>query len=509
MNGSKKKLSTWEEVMVNFFRKKSEVDEEKNIKETIKSLEASYIEKNFFGNEEVELVFNTKKNKKAENESSLDFQYRRAIALLKAENKPEGVNAFQILKAYKKEVKAIADKYNPTNWLSKNCSNASSVSFATHVIKLTHSSIDASSLYDSISDQKNSFLTTSTLKDKTIDGAVKGNQFAPIFQFLELECNGAKLAERLAKDDHVFDYFADDTVSREEIERWISGFRNALTTKKISSHALAKQVFFPTNYNQELEKQDYHILCNVISSSMAQAIQESIFDERNKPIQKSVEKNKYSGNVNPKYINRSHLGVTASNHSNASQLNAKRGGKLHLFSARPPTWQSQITPPIYKKSLFSEMHNSAILTEIDYLRDFLIRFKQLGISIKDPKRKRHLDRWVNNIIDEVLFYTGTIQNLPPGWTNNEQIKLKKSHQYLLDPYRIEGEFQSERQNKDWHAICCTDFSHWLNYLLRGKDKQFTPQAEHTRLWKKMLEQPLREYMEPVEESIKQRMREVI
>ena len=79
------------------------------------------------------------------------------------------------------------------------------------------------------------------------------------------------------------------------------------------------------------------------------------------------------------------------------------------------------------------MHNSAISTEIDYLRDFLIRFKQLDISIKDPKRKRHLDRWVNNIIDEFLFYTGTIQNLPPGWTKNEQIKLKKSHQYLLDP----------------------------------------------------------------------------
>ncbi len=509
MSEAEKQLTTWEAVIVDFFRKKSEADEEKYIKDTIKSLEATYELENFFNDEEIELVFNTRKNKKEGNESSLDFQHRRAISLLKAENKPEGLDAFKKLKAYKKTAKTIEEKYNPANWLSKNCTNASSVSFATHVIKLTHSSIDASSFYDSISDQKNTFLTTSALRKKIIDGAVKGNQFAPIFQFLELECNGVKLAEQLAMNNNLFDYFADDAEERTEAEQWIGGFRNALNTKKISSHALAKQVFFPTEYNDELKEQEYHILCNVISSSMAQAVQDTIFDERDKPIRKLLEKNKYSGNISSKYINRSQLGVTASNHSNASQLNAKRGGKLHLFSTRPPIWQSQITPPVYKKSLFSDIRNSTITVEIDYLRDFLIRFKQLDISIKDPKRKRHLDRWVNNIIDELLFYIGTIQNLPSGWTRNEQIKLKRSHQYLLDPYRLDDEFESERQNKDWQGICCADFAQWLNYRLRGKDREFTPQAEHTRLWKTMLEQPLREYMEPVEKNIKQAMREVL
>ncbi len=453
------------------------------------------------------MVFNTKKNKKAGNESSLDFQHRRAVDLLKAQSKPEDVNVFQLLRKYKKVVMAISEKYKPTNWLSKNCNNGSSVSFATHVIKLTHSSIDASSFFDAISDQKKSFLTTSNLKNKAIDGAVKGNQFAPIFQFLELECNGIKLAEQLAKDDHIFDCLSDDSVDEQEVAQWISGFKKALTTKKISSHALAKQIFFPTTYNQEQRNQDYHILCNVISSSMAQAIQETLFDDKNKPTRKIAEKNKYSVNVNPKYINRSHLGVTASNHSNASQLNAKRGGKLHLFSSRPPIWQSEIKPPIYKKSLFNDIHNSTITTEIDYLKDFLIRFKKLDISIKNPRRKQHLDRWVNNIIDECLFYVGTIQNLPSGWTKHEQIKLKNSHQYFLDPYRLDEDFQSERQNRDWQSSVCTDFAQWLNYRLR--DKEFTPQAEHTRLWKKMLEQPLRDYMEPVEEKIKQMMREAV
>ncbi len=509
MSETGKQLATWEEVIIDFFRKKSEAEEEKYIKDNIKLIEANYVDEGFFNDEEIELVFNSRKNKKEKGESSLAFQHRRAIILLKSEDKPEGVSVFKKLRAYKKTLKFIEEKYEPTYWLSKNCNNATSVSFATHVIKLTHSSIDASSFYDSISSQKDSLLTTSALKHKIVDGAVKGNQFAPIFQFLELECNGVKLAEQLAKEDTLFECLADDTEDSMEVEKWTNGFRNALNTKKISSHALAKQVFFPTKYNDELNEQDYHILCNVISSSMAQTIHEGLFDENDKTTRKLLDKNKYSDSVSSKYINRSLLGVTASNHSNASQLNAKRGGKLHLFSTRPPAWNSQIKPPLYKKSLFSDLNNASIKVEIDYLRDFLIRFKQLDISIKDPKRKRHLDRWVNNLVDEFLFYVGTIQNLPSGWTRNDEIKLKKPHQYLLDPYCLDDEFQSSRQNNDWPAIICTDFAQWLNYRLRGKDRQFTPQAEHTRLWKKMLELPLREYMEPIEQTIKESMRESV
>ncbi|OAI21615.1 hypothetical protein A1359_19130 [Methylomonas lenta] len=508
MSESDAQLATWEEVIIDFFRRKSESDEENYLKEIIKSLEAIYESEGFFNDEELELVFNSRKNKKEKNESSLAFQHRRALTFLKSKYKPKGLNVFRQLRLYKKTIKAFADKYESINWLSKNCENASSVNFATHVIKLTHSSIDASSFYDSIPEQKNTLITTSVLKNKAVDGAVKGNQFAPIFQFLELELNGVKLVEQLTNNDHLFDCFIDEE-NRAAADAWIKGFRGALDTGKLSSHALAKQIYFPTGYNQKLTEQSYHILCNVVSSSMAHTIHEKIFSEREKSDQKSLEKKKYSSEIFTKYINRSQLGVTASNHSNASQLNAKRGGKLHLFSNRPPAWQSQIKTPIFKKSLFSDLYNSTIKSETEYLRDFLIRFKQLDLSIKDPKRKRHLDRWVNNIVDEFLFYVGTIQNLTSGWSSNAETKLKQSHKYLLDPYRLDEAFQAERQNQDWQAIICADFARWLNGQLIGKDKQFSPQAEHTRLWKTMLEQPLREYMEPVEQQIKQRMGKVL
>ncbi|MCB1936179.1 MAG: type I-F CRISPR-associated protein Csy1 [Nitrosomonas sp.] len=509
MSELEKQLGTWEEVMLDFFRSKCEAEEENYLKDIIKSVEKIYERENFFNDEEIELVFNSRRNKKENDESSLDFQHRRAITLLKAKVKPEGLGIFKQLRLYKKEIASFKDKYDPINWLSKNCTNSSSVKFATHVIKLTHSSIDASSFYDSIPEQKNIAITTSALKNKIVDGAVKGNQFAPIFQFLELELNGVTLVEQLAIDDHLFDCFIADEKDRAAASTWISGFRGALDTGKLSSHALAKQIYFPTKHNQKLVEQSYHILCNVISSSMAQTIHERVYNEREKSAKKSLEKNKYSSEISLKYINRSQLGVTASNHSNASQLNAKRGGKLHLFSNRPPAWQSQIKPPLLKKSLFSDLYNSTIHVEVSYLRDFLIRFKKLDLSIKDPKRKQHLERWVNNIMDELLFYVGTIQNLPSGWSSNTETKLKKSHQYLLDPYRLDEAFQTKRQVENWQAVVCADFARWLNNQLRGKDKQFTPQAEHSRLWKKMLELPLREYMEPVEQQIQQKMKEVV
>jgi len=420
---------------------------------------------------------------------------------------------FQKKKYYVKKRKFLSEKYTPKNWLSNNCSNALSVSFATHVIKLTHSSINTPSLFDCINEQNDACLTTSTLKSKVIDGAVAGNQFAPIFQFLELELNGTKLAEQIAKDDNVFGGFLpENDESKELAGKWIDGFRKALDSGKPSTHSLAKQIYFPiadAEYARIDRSQGYHLLCNVVSSSLAHVVYEKVFDDKQMPIKQMVEKGKYCRTARMKYLQRSHLSVTASNHSNASQLNGKRGGKLHLFSTQSPVWESQLKPPVNRKSLFDDLYNSAIKTEVDYLRDFLIRFSRLDLSIKDPRRKRHLERWVNNIIDEFLFYIATIQSLPSGWSDTEKIRLKKEHRYLLDPYYINTEFQSSRQATDWQAIIRADFALWLNRQLRGKDKQFTARLEHTRQWKKQLEQPLRVHMEPIELEIKKQVREIV
>lgn len=357
------------------------------------------------------------------------------------------------------------------------------MSFATHVIKLTHSKIDSPSLFDCIDAQDNRYMTTSALQEKIIDGAVAGNQFAPIFQFLELELNGEKLASKFSSENKTLSPFTD---SDEEMIEWNHNFKKALSSDKISTHTLAKQVYFPVD--NPVTENKYHLLCNVISSSLAHTVYLNMFSEGQKQVKKIREKGKFSDNSSINFVHTAHLCATASNHSNASQLNGKRGGRLYLFSSQPPIWQSQLKPPINRKSCFDDFYNATIKTELDYMREFLLRFKNLDLSINDPKRKQWLEKWVNNIIDELLFYAGTIHNLPSGWSNTEQIKLKTEHQYFLDPFREDIEFQSACKINNWQTVICADFSYWLNRQLIGKSKQFTPKKEHHRIWMRLLEQ---------------------
>ena len=506
MSEAENSLETWEEVITNFLKKKCDEKEEKYLKEGIKRIGQLYEKVDYFNENEIEFIFDTRKNKKSKNESALAFQRGRAIKIVKLDLKPEDLNMAEEKENYKKCMKSFAEKYKIKNWLSTNCEKASSVSFATHVVKLTHSKIDTPSLFDCIDEENNNYLTTSALKNKVIDGAVIGNQNAPIFQFLELELNGIKLAEQFSKDSRLLEGFvSDDKEGEDLLNKWNQGFRKALDGGKPSTHFLAKQIYFPLNS----QSQEYHLLCNVVSSSLAHAVYERVFDDKQKIVIKTVKRGKFSQDHRIQFLQRSQLNVTASNHSNASQLNGKRGGKLHLFSTQPPTWQSQLKPPATRQSLFSTLYNGTIKTEIDYLRDFLMRFDKRDLSIKEPKRKRHLERWVNNIIDEFLFYIATIQNLSPGWSAMEDIKLKKEHQYLLDSYRKDEAFQLAWHNTDWQAVIRADFAQWLNRQILGKDKKFTPKPEHTRLWKKLLEQPLREYVELIELGIKQKVRETV
>ncbi len=508
MSREETSFESWEEVITDFLKSKRDTDEEKYLKDEIRKVEDLFSEADYFNDENIELIFNTRKNKKEQDESSLDFQQRRAITLfnLDEEKTPDDLNSFKLLKGYAIKRKLLSDKFFIKNWLSRNCKSASSVSFATHVIKLTHSKIDSPSILDSVNDVSDGYMTTSALANKRVDGAVAGSQFSPIFQFLELELNGVKLAEKLAKDEHFFDSLVKNYEEKDELlNSWTSGFRKAMDTGAPATHALAKQIFFPLN----IENPEYHLLCNVVSSSIAHVIYEHVFDGRQKSIKKIYEKGKFHVNERAVFLQRSQVNVTASNHINASQLNAIRGGKLHLFSARPPIWQSQLKPPIYRQSLFSNMYNATIKTEIDYLRDFLLRFKQLDLSIKDPKRNRHLNRWVDNIIDEFLFYIASIENLPAGWSVTDGIKLKVEHQYLLDPYRSDESFQAARQNTDWQKVVRNDFSKWVNRQLRGRDNQFTPKLEHSQMWRRLLEQPLREHIEQTKQVLKHKERKVL
>jgi len=391
---------------------------------------------------------------------------------------------------------------------------------ATHVLKFSHgSSISDGFLADEKSND--TMLTTASFKKElTNDLAHNNGALITISRFLALKLSEKLIIDLILEGDFEFmNPFYKDQAQRDV---WKGSFRNLVEQREIKTADKAKQIYFPLIHSVSqaaVNNFNYHLIVPLFPSSIAEEIHATITDLKYGKDQKEVRacKNSDSTKKSPKFhwkpcIDFPNLGIQTfggAQPQNISMLNKNRGGQCYLFSSQPPTWQTRLKPPIYRKSLFDDFYNSVITTELNYLREFLLRFKQLDLSIKDPKRMRHLERWVTNIIDEFLFYVVSMQGLPSGWSDIKEAKLREEHQYLLDPYRMDKAFQSARRAKDWETVVCEDFARWLNRKLSGKDKPFTPQKEHTRLWRKLLETPLRELMEPIEIELKQRTRDSV
>lgn len=476
----------WQEKINIFLDDKCEADFSKYLKEIFKNLGQQYEKENFFYNDDLQLMF-SRRNRRADDQKETEFIFEQLQILSKIAEQPKDLDFDEIMKEVLVKKNELLDKYSPNNWITWAAENARSVTFATHVSKLTHSSINSTSFFDSQQSKRNSYLTSSNLNNVIIDGAVSGNQFAPIYQFLELSLNNKKLVSHFNDiDTNLLSIFSKD---EEQMKKWNAGFFAALNEGNPSAHFLLKQVYFPIETNQ------YHLLCNVVSSSKAHAIFE--FTRQNtKELFNIKIKNKYSDKIYFNFFNRASIAITASNHGNASQLNGSRGGRLNLFSCNPPIWHSQIKPPIYKTSFFYELSKNREITEtVQFLADFLARFESLQLSIKDPKRLKWIEDWLENITDEIMVYVKTIQNLSVGWSATQGIRLKIEHQVLLDCHRQDNAFKEIQHSVDWQTTVIKDFAAWLNVQLHKANQKFTPQDSHTKLWSKLFENNLREFFD--------------
>lgn len=478
----------WEGVITNFLADKCEADFAKYLKDIFKGISSGYEKEGLLTNENLAFIFDTRKNKKTDEEKETSFILEQISLLQDFNEKPVSINFESLNADINTKQQDLVSKYAPEKWITWAADNAKNVTFATHVAKLTHSVIDSPSFFNAFEATKNSHLSTSSLANVVIDGAVKGMQYSPIYQFLELEINNKKLVSEFVNLDTVLlESFAKN---HEQMLVWNQGFSAATSEGKPAAHFLLKQTYFPIN--KDSSGFNYHLLCNVVSSSKAQALYE--FSRRNsKDFLKIKNGNKYSYETYFNFPNRASISITASNHGNASQLNNKRGGRLGLFSCQPPVWHSQLKPPIYSGSFFYELsRNYEVKENIQYLSDFLTRFENLQLSIKDPKRMRWVEEWIENLVDEVLVYVKSIQALPVGWSAIEGIKLKPEHQVLLDCYRQDEYFLVLKNSSDWQGVIIQDFADWLNDRLAKAGEKFTPQDAHTKLWMKIFKANFRE-----------------
>ncbi|MFB6348534.1 type I-F CRISPR-associated protein Csy1 [Moraxella sp. ZJ142] len=373
-------------------------------------------------------------------------------------------------------------------WVSHALLSASGVTPATHIAKITHSSSGGSAMVDGIDDTKAGFLTTSQLASPIYDGAYPNASLSKIAKFLLLSIDDTPLGLLLKQGDYtplsaLFD--------AEQLRQIGDGFYQKLNAP-LAADALIKQVYFPVGA-------DYHQLVILYSSSLIQEIHQRFFVKEVREWRTKIEKqrnaDKYHADVLVQIPNVLTFSTVASQPQNVSVNHGSRGGNIRLLCASPPKWQSQLVAPIRHKTMFTDRLLNRMCSEnIAGLQQMLMTFDKANISFKEPKRLQGIINWLNAIIDDVFDYTQRLWALPSGWSEQADGCLSDAYQILLDVHRDDEMFVIKKQS-DWQAQIVSDFVHWLNGRLRHKDEQFSVNQDHSRIWRRVFADRLREYVE--------------
>ncbi len=437
-----------------------------------------------------EKLISIQAKKKDKSQTVLEFQQSKYKALLcllddfKLDNRIIDIN-----NEYKESLQLIDQDHKPEVWLNQWADKAKDISFATHVGKLTHSSSKSSSVYDKTTSINPAYLTTNTLSELIVDTATANAASAPAGEILTLQVNSKSLLDYLKENDRTpFEFL---TESQEEIDSWMTSFKQAYDSDKKSSHFLAKQVYFPIN------NENYHLLMPLVSSSIAHELFtrfKEFFNDENTLIREQKNKHKYHDKLAVSYPNRASLNVTGNNHSNASSLNGKRGGRLALLASIPPKWKSRQQFSLLQTNLFNSQLSFKLSEEIKDLQKLLLVIKSNEISINKPAMHHAVMKTVNEIANGLFDETTKINSLnnEKGWTIKSKLSLHQ--QLLIEPYRQDDSAIQAINKKQWQSELAEDFSYWLNKnkLLEHKQLILTPIQQ--ALWRDIFKKQLREFI---------------
>jgi len=354
----------------------------------------------------------------------------------------------------------IENKYEVRTWLTDAASRAGQISLVTHALKYTHSDAKGSSTFCTETLPDAQTLSTSTLVQPAIDAV--GNAAAlDVARLLQAEHEGDSLVSALQRGDNsALEALADNP---EQLSQWLTGFRQVFTSNQLSSHKLAKQVYFP------LQNGGYHLLSPLYSSSLSQALYQRIyevrFSDQAKAIRRAQKDNLWHEQPAISYPNLAVQKMGGTKPQNISSLNNSRSGRSYLLSCAPPQWYSSEKSPSHHSSIFrpsgeADHHTRTILAQ---MQRFLLSVK----AVSNNREIRHQRlRYLDQSIDQLFFYVSSVQNLSPGWS--AESKLKRVQQLWLDPYRAKTDaiFRAELEAGAWQQAIADEFSRWLNRRLK-------------------------------------------
>ncbi|RAX07672.1 type I-F CRISPR-associated protein Csy1 [Photorhabdus bodei] len=389
--------------------------------------------------------------------------------------------------------KVLEEHYEVRNWLDDAANRAKQISLVTHALKFTHSDARGSSIFATSSNTTGKYLSTATLYKPVID-SVGNAATLDVAKLLQTEYQKDSLVECLTRGD--YSALAELAENDQQLERWVNGFRQALSDETLSSHKLAKQLYFPVNG----ECDEYHLLSPLFSSSLAHAMHQRIaearFGESSKEINKAKKEERWHPETRVIYPNTAVQNIGGTKPQNISYLNSVRGGRSWLLSCSAPNWQSNIKLPERHRSIFEQRSQFVLLSyrTVRLMRQYLFRVQKRTEEIR-----RNRQAYVDEIIDILFNYVASVQNQAEfkGWSAN--CDLKRSQQLWLDPYRCQRDeiFKFEREGGDWKKEIADDFGLWLNNELRHERLEVGLAERHE--WAFVFKKRLREFEDELPE----------
>ncbi|RUQ97052.1 type I-F CRISPR-associated protein Csy1 [Legionella septentrionalis] len=354
----------------------------------------------------------------------------------------------------------LREEYQPANWLMEAAQRAKHVTLITHSVKYINSCAKGTNinalLYPAIGSYPG-YLTSISLEHIGLD-AISNAAHMDVAAFLTLQANGQSLHLCLANHDSTpFKPFVEN---EKQLTDLMQGFQKALKNEALSTHPLAKQLYFPVN-----ERPNYHLISPLFPTSLAQHLYETIdnarYSDKAKQLYEAKRHHMFTTEKIKKYVKLAHQRFGGGNPQNVSLFNARRNGEIYLLNAEPPTWQSQTLPPLTRRGSFMRLFEKQVYPALIRLKSLLEQVKNKNSNFAIRKSRGAL---VDEIIDIFLHCAATIiQTKPAGWSMDSS--LTKEEKFWLDPYFDDPNFQAQREQENWKEKIIYNFANWLNHKL--------------------------------------------
>lgn len=427
----------------------------------------------------VQLIKKKKSDKGVSKDQKIEFNKQLLIELIAVVEEfgvlPEMCEAYQRLVIQVKRMRSW-NKYE--QWIDWALTFGDGSYLATHIAKLTHSSNKGSSIdlryFESCSKYSDFYLCTDARS--SLDTAYPDNKYSSISQLYNTQVDGQFIGDLLRGDGG--DFLSDLTGDQELLSLWASSFSKKIKDEKKQSYFLSKQVYFPVGENQ------YHLLMPLTSSSLVHALHLVHKKRWEEPLESAFElqgKKMYSPTTVTRYPSKAYLHVTGSNHSNASSLNGKRGGRIPLMSTLPPQWTSRVPSYIDKSSIFTKALTFELKEEVTELTNYLLLLKNKVLSVSEPKRNAAVLSKLRAINSQLFNYLESINEAEndDGWTTTSKLPIEQ--QLLFEPWRGDETAQTCKKNNDWMVMLSREFGRWLNQQL-NKNKKLKLTSIQAVLW---------------------------